>query len=69
MEFTIDVSKITIAGFRKVSNSRMAEDKGDDILADAAGLNIEQVRALNYNDYRRLLRAFFKAANEPLDPN
>jgi hypothetical protein len=70
MPYVIDLSRVTIADYRRVTNSRITEPKGDDVLAAAAGLTVEQVQALPFQDYRRLLQAFFKAAGEPLsDPN
>jgi hypothetical protein len=70
MEFTIDLASVTISDYRKLGKSSMGDVSGDEILARAAGLSVDQVQALTYDDYRRLLRAFFKRAGEPLaDPN
>ena len=69
-EYTFDLSKITIAEFREFSKAGMDEEKQDAILAKCAGVEIEELNKLSLLDYKRLLRAFFKYAMEPLsDPN
>lgn len=68
-KYVIDLDKVTIAEYRKFAQSPMRDGECDGILAAAAGLTVEQVGALTFNDYRRLVRAFFQAAQEPLaDP-
>lgn len=67
--FEIDLGKVSISEYRKVANSSVLDGEGDEILARSAGLTKEEVQALAQPDYRLLLRAFFKKANEPLaDP-
>lgn len=70
MDYKIDLSQVTIGDYRKIANGRITDNKGDDVLARAAGMTPEQLQALPFNEYRTLLRAFFKTAGEPLaDPN
>lgn len=68
-KFVIDLSKVRIGEYRELANSQMGDAKGDAVLGKAAGLTADEINALPFNDYRRLLKAFFKASSEPLaDP-
>jgi hypothetical protein len=69
-DYVIDLAKVSISDYRKLANSRVSAPEGDEILARAAGMTLAEVQALPYNEYRALLRKFFKTASEPLaDPN
>ncbi len=64
-----DLSKITISEYRQLAGSDMFDPASDAILAKAAGVPVEQIAGMSYDDYRRALRDFFQAARSPLaDP-
>jgi hypothetical protein len=66
----IDLNKITIAEYRSLFDKNQTQDEEDQIIAKAAGLTVEELRALTYIEYRRLTAAFFDTAKNPLaDPN
>lgn len=68
-EITFDLDKITIKEYRALFETSQDEEDYATI-AKASGLNPDDVAGLSYSDWRRLTRAFFKKAAEPLeDPN
>jgi hypothetical protein len=68
-KYTIDLKSVSIADYRRLLNSDVKEQTGDDVLAKASGMNLQEISELPYKEYRRLIRAFFKACNEPdVDP-
>jgi hypothetical protein len=70
MSYAINLDKITIDEYRALMGSRMHDPSQDGTLAKAAGMTVEEVRALSYQEYRKLVRDLVKATQEPLsDPN
>lgn len=68
-EINFDLDKITIKEYRGLFETSQDEEDYSTI-AKASGLKPEEIAGLSYNDWRRLTRAFFKKASEPLeDPN
>lgn len=68
-KYEIDLSKVSIKEYRKLATSSVLEGQGDEILARSAGITLEQLQELSQPEYRRLLRAFFEKATQPLaDP-
>ena len=69
-DLTFDLEQLTITEYRKFASGGMLDDQDDELLARVVGEPVEWVRGLSQPNYRRLLRAFFKKASEPLtDPN
>jgi hypothetical protein len=64
--YNIDLERITIKEYRSLFDKGQADDTGDAIVAKAAAITIEELQALSQPAYRRLIKAFFKAAQEPL---
>lgn len=70
VDVVIDLEKLTITEYRKFASGGMLDDQDDELLARVVGQPVEWVRGLSQPNYRKLLRAFFKKASEPLaDPN
>ncbi len=69
-KWTIDLEKVSIREFRNFAKGTMLAEEDDAILAKATGMTVEEIGNLPQPVYRRLLRDFFQAAQEPLaDPN
>jgi len=69
-EITFDISKISLREFRALIDPDRPDEEGDELLGRCAGLDAEEVADLPYPEYRKLTRAFFAKAREPLsDPN
>lgn len=64
--FDIDLERITIKEYRSLFAKEQADEEGDAILAKAAGMTVDAIQSLSQPQYRRLLKAFFKKAAEPL---
>lgn len=69
-EVTFDLNRITVAEWRALFDADQSAEDGDATLAKAAGLTAEEIAVMGFSDYRRLTKAFFEAAKEPLaDPS
>lgn len=69
-ELTVDLTKITIAEYRKLFAPETTPEEEDALLAPCFGLTVEEFQALPYPDYKRVTAAFFEQARNPLaDPN
>jgi hypothetical protein len=69
-EITFDLYQISLSEFRNLLDPARPNDEGDAIIGRAIGMTAEQVEALPYPDYRRIVRALFERARNPLDsPN
>ena len=69
-ELTIDLEKLTITEYRKFASGGLLDAQDDDLLARVVDRPVEWVQGLSQPAYRKLLKAFFKKAAEPLnDPN
>jgi len=65
----IDLSQITMLQFRSVLDPAQDAVEGDTIIGKCVGMTAEELGALPLPDYKRLVRAFFRKAREPLaDP-
>ncbi|MFA5376893.1 MAG: hypothetical protein WC455_14175 [Dehalococcoidia bacterium] len=69
-ELAVDLTKISIAQYRRLFKTETAPEEEDALLAPCFGLTAEEFGALPYPDYKRATAAFFEAARNPLaDPN
>ena len=69
-EIPFDISKISLREFRALIDPDRPDEEGDELLGRSDGLEGEKVADLPYPEYRKLTRAFFAKAREPLsDPN
>ncbi len=69
-EIVFDLLKVSQKEYRALFSNEQPDVEGDAIIGRACGLSAEEVADLPQPDYRRLVRAFFKKASEPLDdPN
>jgi hypothetical protein len=69
-EINFDLRAISTREYLGLFDGREAEDSSDQVLAKAAGIDHEKLLAMPFEDYKRILSAFFKKANAPLDsPN
>ena len=67
---TVDLTKITIAQYRVLFKQETTPEQEDELLAPCFGLKLEEFEALPYPDYKRVTKAFFERARDPLsDPN
>lgn len=64
-EYKFDLTKFTIMEYREMATTAMSDSAGNETLAKAAGLTLEQVQGLSFKEYKRLLKAFFAACNNP----
>ena len=66
----IDLNRITIKEFRSLLDEKQTAEEGDVILAKACGVTVDEIQAMPYTEYRRLVKSFYEKAREPLaDPN
>jgi hypothetical protein len=69
VEIVFDLDRITIKEYRTLFEDRQTDEAGDAIIAKCTGLTVDQVQSLGQNEWRRLVKAFFAKAREPLsDP-
>lgn len=69
-EITFNMMELTLSDYRSLFDRSQQPEDEDEILANVAGLSVEEYRNLPYPDWRRLTLAFFEAARRPLDsPN
>jgi len=69
-ELTVDLTKISIREYRRLFKDETTPDEEDVLLAPCFGLTLEEFEALPYPDYKRVTKAFFERARDPLaDPN
>jgi hypothetical protein len=69
-EIVIDLEKITIKEFRSLFDENQSDEIGDQILSRVCGLTVDEIAGLSFTEYKRLTKAFFRKAREPLaDPN
>lgn len=65
-----DLDKITRKEFTDFARGKLTDDQDNALLARVCGLTVKQIENLPQPEYRRLVRAFYKEAMEPLaDPN
>ena len=69
-EITFDLYKVSLREFRALLNPERPDDEGDELLGRCSGLSAEEIGDLPYPDFRKLTRAFYNRARNPLaDPN
>lgn len=67
---TFDLTRITMREFRSLFDGAQANEVGDELVGRTCGMSGDDLGALPYVDYRRLMAAFFKRCREPLaDPS
>lgn len=66
-EVIFDLYAFTMAEFRALLNVAQSEDEGDEIVARAAGMTLQEVQNLPYLDYRKLFAAFIQRVRNPLE--
>jgi len=65
-----DMNLLTLAEYRKFARGGFQEEADDEILARVTGIPVDDIRALSFLSYRRLVQGFFAAATGKLDdPN
>lgn len=70
MDWDIDLSRITIREYRALFVKEQPQAEEDATVAKAAGITVDELLELPQPEYRRLIKAFFDKAREPLaDPN
>ena len=67
---TIDLYALSIGEVRSILDGKKDKadpySKEDEIIAKAAGLNVEKLQALPFPDYRKVIRAFWDCIRDPL---
>lgn len=66
-EIVFDMARITVAEWRALLDRAQSPADEDATLAKAAGLAAGDIPKLSYLDWRKLAKAFYKAAASPLD--
>ena len=68
-ELNFDLNRVTIKEYRELFKSEDPNAE-DQVYAKAAGVDVEELQTLGVEDYRRMVKAFFDKARQPLnDPN
>lgn len=68
--WTFDLEKVTRKQYSDFRLGRLADDGDNALLARVTGMSVADVEAMPLMEFRRMVRAFFKKATEPLtDPN
>lgn len=68
-EIRFDLSKMSVAEWRSLLDPKQTVENEDLIISKVSGLKPEDLPALGYIEWRRLIKAFFKKAQEPISPN
>lgn len=63
---TIDLFTLTVKDVRDLGNPKQKTAEGDEIMGRACGLTVEQLSAMPYPEYRKLVRFFWKCITDPL---
>jgi hypothetical protein len=65
-EVTIDLYKLTVLEIRALLDKKAKDHDGDEILAKAVGMSVEELTELPFPDYRKLTRYFWQCVTDPL---
>ena len=69
-EITFDLNKMTRREMVQLLSTEQTEEEGHAIIAKTCDLTGEEISNLGFEDWRRLMRAFWKKSARPLDdPN
>jgi len=69
-EITFDLNLISRREFLSLLDKEQKEEEGNTLVGKTCGLSGDDVSNLGYEDWRRLMKAFYKKATSPLDdPN
>lgn len=69
-EITFNLRAFTTREYLGMFDKSESDERSDKTLAKAAGLDHKVLMALPFEDYKRILAAFFKKCNDPLEsPN
>lgn len=69
-EINFDLRAITYKEYLGMFDTREAENSSDITLAKACHMERDELLALPFEDYKKILAAFFRKANAPLEsPN
>lgn len=63
----IDLRSITVSEWRALFSSSQPEHEGDQTIAKASGMTVEEIRALPLYDFRALFKAVLEMSSKPLD--
>jgi len=67
---SINVSEMTVAEWRKFATPSGTVKDEDAVISKCSGLTPEEIAAMPFQDFRKVVRAIVKACQEPLsDPN
>lgn len=66
-EITFDLRAITTREYLGMFDSSKSESSSDETLAKVSGMKLETLLDKPFEDYKRILAAFFKKANAPLE--
>lgn len=66
-EINFDLRAITTREYLGMFDTSKSENSSDQTLAKACGMKLETLLDKPFEDYKRILAAFFKKANAPLD--
>jgi hypothetical protein len=70
LEITFDLRAITTKEYLGMFDERHSDSSSDKTLAKACKMEHKALLALPFEDYKRVLKAFFDKCNAPLsDPN
>jgi hypothetical protein len=67
LEVTFDFENVTIKEFRSLFDKDQTADDEDYIVGKVAGLTVDEVQALSHPDYKRLMSAFWKRSQDPIN--
>lgn len=67
-EIKVDLYALTVGEVRDLLEGKKEKgfDKEDEVIAKAAGITVEQLRALPFPSYRKVVRAFWDCLRDPL---
>lgn len=69
-EITFDLSEMTYGQWLGMFDAKESDERSDETLARVAGLEMDDLKAISYPEYKRLLAVFFKRCRDPIsDPN
>ena len=69
-QIALNFKTFTRREFQEMFEKKNGEKKTDEVISRAAGMTVDELLDLNFEDSRRIVEAFWKKCREPLaDPN
>jgi len=66
----VDISNLTVSEWRRFTGPLGTVKDENEVICKCTGLKAEEIEAMNYQEFRRIVKEIIKAAQSPLsDPS